>query len=73
MCLLCVEIAKGNMNAREVARAYVEQSEMDDEHIYEVMTEIVKHYGQEGFREVGEEISKEYEKRHKDETNRNKS
>jgi len=73
MCLLCIEISKGNMNVKEVAKAYIEQSDMEDGHIYELMGKIVKHYGHEGFREVGEEISKEYEKRYKNEANCNKS
>ena len=40
MCLLCIEIAKGSMTAREIASAYIEIS--DFEHQTEVMVELSK-------------------------------
>ena len=43
MCLLCVEIAKGSMNIREVARAYIEL--VDDSHTDEILTTIEDNYG----------------------------
>ena len=43
MCLLCVEVIKGNMTPREIARAYSEVS-IDDEHYSEILTVINENY-----------------------------
>ena len=45
MCLLCVELAKENMNYREIAQAYREmQTDMaEDPHYWELISEIINH------------------------------
>jgi hypothetical protein len=53
--MLCTEIQKQNMTAKEVARAF---SELPiDTHYYEVMVEIAK-VDEDFFKEVGDELFK---------------
>ena len=53
MCLLCIEIAKGTMTPKEVARAY---SEVDpDDHWSDIFAEISKKYDAS---EIGMELHK---------------
>ena len=44
MCLLCVEIAKDNMNIREAASAYIEL-EVDTDHNDELLQILKDKYG----------------------------
>jgi len=44
MCLLCIEVSKGNMTNAEVARAYREATVDSDEHWVEVLAAIESKY-----------------------------
>jgi hypothetical protein len=58
MCVLCVEIQKQSMTAREVALAYREYAENGEGHADEVVAVIEKHYGAE---KVAKELNSIFE------------
>jgi len=58
MCVFCVEIAKGNMNIKEVASAYMEL--VDDSHTDEILTAIEENYGRDTFLDAILDIQDKY-------------
>lgn len=54
MCLLCVEIIKGNMTVPEIARAYVEMSTDETDHDREILN-VIQEQGK--FEEVFEVLT----------------
>jgi len=42
MCILCVEIAKNKMTCREIARAFIEISVVNEKHAEEILVELEK-------------------------------
>lgn len=59
MCILCVEIQKGKMTHREIARAYAEADALDG-HWVEVLNTIAEHSDADA---VARELSKVYDEK----------
>jgi len=68
MCLLCIEIAKGTMTPKELARAYLEFEipESEGEYHWADVLEKIYEQGQDTFEETSNQISEIITKRYQD-------